>query len=86
MVRSSIQALTGGSSEPFPLPFATALFSFLYHLASYESGGEALVSCGMMECLLRVVNWLGTEPENITVKLPSCRFRDISSVFPDYYS
>lgn len=25
-------------SEPFPLPFATALFSFLYHLASYESG------------------------------------------------
>ncbi len=24
--------------EPFPQPFATALFSFLYHLASYESG------------------------------------------------
>ena len=33
----------------FPLSLATALFSFLYHLASYEAGGEALVSCGMME-------------------------------------
>lgn len=29
---------TDPDSEPFPLPFATALFSFLYHLASYESG------------------------------------------------
>ena len=38
----------------FPQPLATALFSFLYHLASYEAGGEALVSCGMMESLLKV--------------------------------
>ena len=37
----------GGASSadarPFPQPLATALFSFLYHLASYEAGGEALV-------------------------------------------
>ena len=36
----------GGSTvadgRPFPQPLATALFSFLYHLASYEAGGEAL--------------------------------------------
>lgn len=53
----------------FPLPLATALFSFLYHLASYESGGEALVSCGMMESLLQVINWYGVELEHITVSL-----------------
>ncbi len=53
--------------EPFPQPFATALFSFLYHLASYESGGEALVSCGMMESLLKVINWYGEGQEHITV-------------------
>lgn len=52
----------------FPLPLATALFSFLYHLASYDSGGEALVSCGMMESLLQVINWHGQELEHITVR------------------
>lgn len=54
-------------SSKFPLPLATALFSFLYHLASYEAGGEALVSCGMMESLLQVINWHGVELEHITV-------------------
>lgn len=53
----------------FPLPLATALFSFLYHLASYDSGGEALVSCGMMESLLQVINWHGEELEHITVSI-----------------
>lgn len=41
--------------DPYPHQFATALFSFLYHLASYDAGGEALVSCGMMEALLKVL-------------------------------
>lgn len=54
-------------NNEFPLPLATALFSFLYHLASYEIGGEALVSCGMMESLLQVINWHGVELEHITV-------------------
>lgn len=54
-------------SSKFPLPLATALFSFLYHLASYEAGGEALVSCGIMESLLQVINWHGVELEHITV-------------------
>lgn len=73
MVRSCISTLTATSPptpNPFPAPLATALFSFLYHLASYEAGGEALVSCGMMESLISVVNWKGTEPDHITVSLP----------------
>jgi E3 ubiquitin-protein ligase HUWE1 len=73
LVRTCIMTLTSShsdtSSGPFPLPLATALFSFLYHLASYEAGGEALVSCGMMESLLRVINWPGTELEHITVSI-----------------
>jgi E3 ubiquitin-protein ligase HUWE1 len=62
------------SSAQFPLPLATALFSFLYHLASYEAGGEALVSCGMMESLLRVINWPGTELEHVTVSIVEVYF------------
>lgn len=50
--------------EPYPHQFATALFSFLYHLASYDAGGEALVSCGMMEALLKV------NPDSSNTSLP----------------
>ena len=71
MVRSCISALTspanGNVTTQYPLPLATALFSFLYHLASYELGGEALVNCGMLESLLKVVNWNTTDVEHITV-------------------
>lgn len=38
LVRNSINSFISGETEQFPLNFATALFSFLYHLASYESG------------------------------------------------
>uniref|UniRef100_A0A8C7K072 E3 ubiquitin-protein ligase HUWE1 n=1 Tax=Oncorhynchus kisutch TaxID=8019 RepID=A0A8C7K072_ONCKI len=54
LVRNCIQAMIDPLMEPYPHQFATALFSFLYHLASYDAGGEALVSCGMMEALLKV--------------------------------
>ncbi|XP_035214633.1 E3 ubiquitin-protein ligase HUWE1-like [Stegodyphus dumicola] len=77
LVRNCIEALTEPESEPFPLPFATALFSFLYHLASYESGGEALVSCGMMESLLKVINWHSTESEHITFVTRAVRVIDL---------
>lgn len=53
----------------FPVSLTTALFSFLYHLASYDVGGEALVSCGMMESLLQVINWHGYELDHITVRV-----------------
>lgn len=53
----------------YPVSLTTALFSFLYHLASYQSGGEALVSCGMMESLLQVINWQGFELDHINVSI-----------------
>lgn len=61
----------------FPLQLATALFSFLYHLASYEGGAEALVSCGMMEGLLKVINWSGNELEHITFVTRAVRVIDL---------
>lgn len=77
LVRSCIQALIDGNQDSFPLPFATALFSFLYHLASYENGGEALVSCGMIEALLKVISWKGTDPEHITFVTRAVRVIDL---------
>jgi hypothetical protein len=61
----------------FPLQLATALFSFLYHLASYEAGAESLVACGMMESLLRVINWSGNEFEHITFVTRAVRVIDL---------
>ncbi|XP_071960908.1 E3 ubiquitin-protein ligase HUWE1-like isoform X2 [Antedon mediterranea] len=63
LVRRCIQAMTSPNEVAFPHSFATALFSFLYHLASYETGGEALVSCGMMESLLKVIRWSGHDEQ-----------------------
>ncbi len=87
LVRNCINNLTGtsnkeqpGTQDPenlFPLQLATALFSFLYHLASYEAGAESLVSCGMMESLLRVINWSGTELEHITFVTRAVRVIDL---------
>ncbi|KAG8199864.1 hypothetical protein JTE90_015857 [Oedothorax gibbosus] len=77
LVRNCIQSLIEPAAEAFPLPFATALFSFLYHLASYESGGDALVSCGMMEALLKVINWHSTETEHITFVTRAVRVIDL---------
>uniref|UniRef100_A0A3B3CH08 HECT, UBA and WWE domain containing E3 ubiquitin protein ligase 1 n=1 Tax=Oryzias melastigma TaxID=30732 RepID=A0A3B3CH08_ORYME len=63
--------------EPYPHQFATALFSFLYHLASYDAGGEALVSCGMMEALLKVIKFLGDEQDQITFVTRAVRVVDL---------
>ena len=84
LVRNCITSLTGGPqtgmtqpSQSFPQPLATALFSFLYHLASYEAGGEALVSCGMMESLLKVIQWPSSESEHITFVTRAVRVIDL---------
>ena len=89
MVRSCIASLTSSGSNqgsssssstpltPFPQPLATALFSFLYHLASFEAGGEALVSCGMMESLLKVIQWPSTELDHITFVTRAVRVIDL---------
>ncbi|XP_023930490.1 E3 ubiquitin-protein ligase HUWE1 [Lingula anatina] len=77
LVRNCIQHMIDPQLDPYPQPFATALFSFLYHLASYESGGEALVSCGMMESLLKVINWYGDGQEHITFVTRAVRVVDL---------
>ncbi|NXM42467.1 HUWE1 ligase, partial [Gymnorhina tibicen] len=69
--------LADPSMEPYPHQFATALFSFLYHLASYDAGGEALVSCGMMEALLKVIKFLGDEQDQITFVTRAVRVVDL---------
>lgn len=71
MVRTCIASLTSckpNELHTYPLSLATSLFSFLYHLASYELGGEALVNCGILESLLKVVNWNTVDVEQITVR------------------
>ncbi|ODN05630.1 E3 ubiquitin-protein ligase HUWE1 [Orchesella cincta] len=80
MVRNCINSLTSSTpdaSQQYPLPLATALFSFLYHLASYELGGEALVNCGMLESLLKVVNWETSDVEYITFVTRAVRVIDL---------
>ncbi|RXM92580.1 E3 ubiquitin-protein ligase HUWE1 [Acipenser ruthenus] len=77
LVRSCIQAMIDPLTEPYPHQFATALFSFLYHLASYDAGGEALVSCGMMEALLKVIKFLGDEQDQITFVTRAVRVVDL---------
>lgn len=79
LVRNCITSLTANKKEaqPFPQPLATALFSFLYHLASYEAGGEALVSCGMLESLLKVIQWPSTELDHITFVTRAVRVIDL---------
>ena len=81
LVRNCITTLTAAANKkdvkPFPQPLATALFSFLYHLASYEAGGEALVSCGMLESLLKVIQWPSTELDHITFVTRAVRVIDL---------
>lgn len=76
-LQSTNSASLQQQQQQFPLALATALFSFLYHLASYDSGGEALVACGMMESLLRVINWPGKELEHITFVTRAVRVIDL---------
>ena len=44
---------------------------FMYYLGvnKYVAGAEALVSCGMMESLLKVINWYGQGQDHITVRM-----------------
>lgn len=76
LVRNCIQSLINDDKK-FPIPYATALFSFLYHLASYDKGGDALVACGMMESLLKIISWDGSEIEHITFVTRSVRVIDL---------
>ncbi|XP_066927721.1 E3 ubiquitin-protein ligase HUWE1-like isoform X2 [Clytia hemisphaerica] len=76
LVRQCIQHMTRADLEPFPQQLATSLFSFLYHLASYESGCEALVASGLIEPLLKVVLWPGQD-DHITFVTRAVRVIDL---------
>ncbi|XP_048517112.1 E3 ubiquitin-protein ligase HUWE1 isoform X3 [Dendroctonus ponderosae] len=73
----TLDQIISTESNKFPVSLTTALFSFLYHLASYDVGGEALVSCGMMESLLQVINWQGYELDHITFVTRAVRVIDL---------
>ncbi|CAL1528834.1 unnamed protein product [Lymnaea stagnalis] len=77
LVRTCIQHMIDPELKPFTQTYATSLFSFLYHLASYDNGVEALVSCGMMESLLKVINWYGDGQEHITFVTRAVRVIDL---------
>nr|XP_026689880.1 E3 ubiquitin-protein ligase HUWE1-like [Ciona intestinalis] len=82
LVRRCIDSMTSTKktkeeNPEFPHSFATALFSFLYHLSSYESGGEALVQSGMMGPLLSVVTNMGDQQEQTTFVTRAVRVIDL---------
>ena len=57
------------------------LYSYISHLS--VSGVEALVTCGMMESLLKVINWYGDGQEHITVSIS--RFIRFNKYMKFYY-
>ncbi len=61
LVRTCMESFTGRHAEPFPMPLSKALFGFLFKLASYKAGQEALVDSSMMKLLLQIVSWPGSE-------------------------
>ncbi|PIK62780.1 putative E3 ubiquitin-protein ligase HUWE1 [Apostichopus japonicus] len=77
LVRQCIQAMIDPNQEAVPHVLATALFSFLYHLASYGTGGEALVYCNMMESLLKVIKWHGEDENHTTFVTRAVRVVDL---------
>ena len=77
LVRKCVEHLIDTSKEPFPHQFATSLFSFLYHLATYDTGGDALVKCGIMETLLKVVNHYNNSHEYIMFVTRAVRVIDL---------
>lgn len=78
LVKDCITKLTSDvETGNYPLPLATSLFSLLYHLASYESGGQALIKSGMMQSLLRVLSWTGADLEYIIFVTRAVRVIDL---------
>ncbi|CAF1298860.1 unnamed protein product [Adineta ricciae] len=77
LVRQCIDKLTDDSNERFPQSLSTALFSFLYHLASYETGGDALVNCGIMQSLVKVVNYYDESQDFIMFVTRAVRVIDL---------
>ena len=80
LVRSCIQALIDNNTQQYTLPFATAVFSFLYYLSNYEAGRKALASCGLIDSLLKVISW-DTDSDHITFVTRAVRVIDLTAAF-----
>ena len=82
MIKKSKKAMTQPKkSRPewlhFPHSLSTALFSFLYHLSSYDNGAEALVNSGMIESLLKVIRLIGDQQDQIMFVTRAVRIVDL---------
>ena len=83
LIRRCIGAMTGTSPQNaelqirFPHSLSTALFSFLYHLSSYDNGAEALVNSGMVESLLKVIRLIGDQQDQIMFVTRAVRIVDL---------
>lgn len=77
LVRNCVNSLITDKIDDYPLSFVTALFSFLYHFASYDTGCEALIQCGIKDSLSRVVEWKGTELDHLTFVTRAVRVIDL---------
>ncbi|XP_031573679.1 E3 ubiquitin-protein ligase HUWE1-like isoform X3 [Actinia tenebrosa] len=75
LMRDCIQTLVDPNKTSYPMSFSTALFSFVYHFACFEVGNEALVSSGLVESLLRVIDYPGDD-EHLTFVTRSVRIMD----------
>ena len=79
LIRNCISAMTSqtNQSDYFPHSLSTALFSFLYHLSSYDNGAEALVNSGMIESLLKVIRLIGDQQDQIMFVTRAVRIVDL---------
>ncbi|MFH4980661.1 hypothetical protein AB6A40_007370 [Gnathostoma spinigerum] len=57
--------------------FCTALFSLLYHLAGSDSGGDALLSCSLIDTLLNVISCENIKSDFISFVTRSVRVIDV---------
>jgi len=65
------------------LLYKTDVLQWLVRIFPMFTGVEALVSCGMMESLLKVINWYGVGHDHITVCNSHYRFF-IYTTFNEY--
>ncbi|CAM4777913.1 unnamed protein product [Rotaria magnacalcarata] len=77
LVRQCINKLTDDTTEQFPQSLSIALFSFLYHLATYETGGNALINCSIMRSLIKVINYYDKSQDFIMFVTRAVRIIDL---------
>jgi hypothetical protein len=77
VARNCVASMTDSSTDWYPLNFSTALFSFIYHLASLDAGAGALLSCGILETLLKVIDFRQQDQSHLTFVTRAVRIIDL---------